>query len=394
MQEPTSQEELTRQRDRTESYLKADPNNKQLLTRAIELNLALSNPAGAEPHALAAVAAFPHDPMIVCLQAHVFAAQQRWSQAAPIYAGLLAQISDPDLAFSLATCQVWLGQHQAALDTMAPFERAPDLPAATVTLLVRAYHHVGKLDRAIELIEHNEARLATDPVFMAAASMAYIDSNKGADAVRMSAAALAHGERPIEALVVSATLCLENADADGALAQFQEALALNPQEGRIWNGLGMANLLKQDFATAEQQLERASELMPTHIATWNALGWCRLMSNRLPEADVAFARSLELDRNLSETHGSIALVAALRGDRSVAEAALQRAMRLNPQCVSGTVARMALDGQLGDIERFRATTLKATAGRKNLFGVEFSDIALRVLDAEKRRASNAAPPAD
>lgn len=387
MQEQTSQEELTRQRDRTESYLKVDPNNKQLLTRTIELNLALSNPAGAEPHARAAVAAFPYDPMIVCLQAHVFAAQHRWIEAAPIYAALLAQISDPDLAFSLASCQVWLGQHQAALDTMAPFEHAPDLPAASVTLLVRAYHHVGKLERAIEVVAQHEARLAADPVFLAAASMAYIDSNKGAEAVRMSKAALAHGERPIEALVVSATLCLENADADGALAQFQEALALNPHEGRIWNGLGMANLLKRDFAAAGQQLARAAELMPANIANWTSLGWCSVMRNQLGDADAAFARALDLDPEMSETHGSIALVAALRGKREEAEAALQRAMHLNPQCVTGTMACMALDGKLADMEHFRTTTLKATAGRKNLFGVDFSVVAERILDAETPRAS-------
>ncbi|NHZ42600.1 tetratricopeptide repeat protein [Massilia aquatica] len=388
MQQQTSQEDLTRQRDRTEEYLAADPTNKKLLTRAIELNLALSNPAGAEPHAAAAVAAFPQDPMIVCLQAHVFAAQQRWSDAAPIYAALLSQISDPDLAFSLATCQFWLGQHQAALDTMAPFERAPDLPAATVTLLVRANHHIGNTARAIELIEQHEARLSADPVFLAAASLAYADSNKGAEAIRLSEAALAHGARPLEALVVSATLCLEDADADGALALFQEALALNPQEGRIWNGLGMANLLKRDFPAAGQQLERAAELMPSNIANWTSLGWCRVMSNQPAKADAAFSRALELNPDMSETHGSIAFVAALRGERVAAEAALQRALRLNPQSVTGTMARMALDGKLSDLEQFRSTTLKATAGRTNLFGVDFKVVAERVLDV----ASPAAHP--
>ncbi|MDQ1831688.1 hypothetical protein [Massilia scottii] len=388
MQQQTSQEELTRQRDRTEGYLKADPTNKQLLIRAIELNLALSNPAAAEPHALAAVAAFPHDPMIVCLQAHVFAAQHRWSDAAPIYAALLSKISDPDLAFSLATCQLWLGQHQAALETMAPFEHVPDLPAATVTLLIRACQHVGNSARAIALIEQHEARLGGDPVFLAAASLAYADSNHGAEAARLSTAALAHGVRPIEALVVSATLRLEEADADGALAQFQEALGLNPNEGRVWHGLGMANLLKRDFHTAGQQLERAAEVMPTDIATWTSLGWCRVMNKQLAEADAAFARALELDPGMSETHGSIALVAALRGSRADAEAALQRAMHLNPQCVTGAMARLALDGKMGDMEHFRGATLKATAGRKNLFGVDLRAVAERVLDAEAARASS------
>ena len=48
------------------------------------------------------------------------------------------------------------------------------------------------------------------------------------------------------------------------------------------------------------------------------------------------------------------------------------------------MARMALDGKLSDVELFRNTTLKATAGRKSLSGVDFSAVAERVLDAEIR----------
>ena len=96
--------EIRRECDRTESYLRFDPTNKLLLTRAIELNLALVNTDAALAHARAATAAHPDDIMLQCLLAHAHAARREWDLAAPIYASLIETRSEAGLAFSLANC--------------------------------------------------------------------------------------------------------------------------------------------------------------------------------------------------------------------------------------------------------------------------------------------------
>lgn len=372
-QQPT-QQELAQKRDRTEGYLRSDPKNKELLIRAVELNLALSNPTGAQGHAKAALALFPDDPFIGCLNAHVLSAQHKWDEAAPIYAALLKTISDPALAASLAHCQVWQGLHQEALATMAPFAQLPELPATTVTLMVRALCHVGKLDRATAMVQQHRGRLAAEPMFLAAASLAYLDAGDVAQAAAFSNAALALGERPIEALVVNATLSLAQGESAAAIEQFQQALAINPNEGRSWAGMGEANLLIRDYAAAKGQLERAVKLMPRHIGSRASLGWCHVFSQDLGAADEAFQQALAIDRNFAETHGSIAAVAAMRGERAAAEQGIERALRLDPACMSARFAQMVLGGQTADPDRFYALAMRVVGGRKNAFGVDLKDM--------------------
>lgn len=380
MQAPQpNQQELAEQRDRTEGYLRVDPKNKMLLTRAIELNLALSNADVALGHAKAAVALFPDDPMVVCLQAHVLTAQRKFADAGAIYARLLKSIKDADLAFSLANCQVWQGQHQAALDTMAPYQALPDLSAGAVTLIVRALHHVGKFDHAKELIEQHRERLAAEPAFLAASALVYLDTGDVEQAAVFSNAAMALGETPIEAIVVNATLSLAQGESDAAIEQFQQALAINPNEGRSWAGMGEANLLARDLDAAKSQLERATKLMPKHIGSWASLGWCHVFSKNLPAADKAFKKALEIDRNFAETHGSIATVDAMKGEREAAEQGIERALRLDPQCMSARMAQMVLGGQAADPERFYALAMRVVGGRKNAFGTEIKDMVDRQL---------------
>jgi tetratricopeptide (TPR) repeat protein len=375
--------DLAQLRDRTEGYLRSDPKNRELLIRATELNLALSSTDTAQGHVSAALALFPNDPRIQALQAHTLSAQHKWSEAAAIYSALLAKIRDAGLAHSLAHCQQMGGDHQAAFDTLWPFSAAAELPAASIIVLVRALHHIGKLEQARILIEQNAARLSQDAAFLGAASLVYFDSGDGDKATAMSQAALALGGRSMEALVVDASVALVNADADHALAAFNEALTINPGDGRSWGGAGEAHMLLQDFPAARTRLEKAVKIMPGHVGSWHALGWCYLLSQQATLAEKAFEHALDIDRNFAETHGSLAVVAAVKGERQRAEDAIQKALRLDPASLSARLAQMILDGRMGDADTFKATALRLIAGRKNTFGVPLADM------VEKRLQDNA-----
>jgi tetratricopeptide (TPR) repeat protein len=372
-----TQLDLSQRLNQAEGYLKVDPGNTDLLAMAIDLSLAVGDVERAQRHARAACERYPADPFFIYRRGHVLVAQANWGEAEPLFAGLLGGHQNVNVAYSLADCQVRLGRHQDAFDTMAPYRADPALPPEAATLLVRALHHLGDFDAADALIREQRERLAGHPVFLAAASLLYLDHGDVAQATALSEAALAAGGRPLEALVVSATLALGNTDADTAIARFNEVLSLNPKEGRSWSGLGLASLLRRDLGGASVQLEQAVKYMPKHIGSWHALGWCRLFNNDLAGAELAFQSALALDRNFGESHGAVAVEAALRGERAAAEAAIERALRLDPQGLSARYAQMVLSGQLSDPERFKAIAMRLLGGRKTLSGEDMASVVKR-----------------
>jgi Flp pilus assembly protein TadD len=181
----------------------------------------------------------------------------------------------------------------------------------------------------------------------------------------LSSAALASGARPLEALVVAGSLALGRDDAATAAALLKEALAISPDDGRSWAGLGMASLLNGDTAQAKEQLERAAANLPTHIGTLHALGWCQIVRGELGGAQQTFRNALALDRNFGESHGGLAVAHALQGNRSEAEEGVQRALRLDPEGLSARYAEMVLSGVANDPARFRKLAIRLVSNRSS-----------------------------
>jgi Tfp pilus assembly protein PilF len=82
--------------------------------------------------------------------------------------------------------------------------------------------------------------------------------------------------------------------------------------------------------------------MPSHIGSWHALAWCQMLRKDFAAAEASFSRSLELDRNFSESHGGLAVLAAMRGDDASAKPLIERALRLDGQSFSGRYAQSLL----------------------------------------------------
>jgi tetratricopeptide (TPR) repeat protein len=167
----------------------------------------------------------------------VHIARHQWPQAATLFEALLKRHADINLAYNLAYAYQWQGRHADAYQVMAAYSEAPELTPAMVTLLVRTLHHLGEGERAIALAHAQMARCQGDPVFLAAASLAMLDSGDLAEAERLSATALAlgaqqgQGRLPLEALVVGGSVALGRAEGAAATAYFQQVLEQNPREG-------------------------------------------------------------------------------------------------------------------------------------------------------------------
>ena len=117
---------------------------------------------------------------------------------------------------------------------------------------------------------------------------------------------------------------------------WQRALALNPDNPRIYSNLGMAYQLERRYDNASQWLEKAIALAPNSEVYWGNLAYARLfdpnLASRAPEA---FQRAINLgeravlsnprDANL---HARLAEYWAALGERNKSLSAIARAEAL------------------------------------------------------------------
>lgn len=366
--EPVSPADAADRLPRIEGYLSSDPRNLDLLATVIDLSMIVGDVPRALRHVDDALTHYPDDVFFLARKGTVLMAQQEWQSAADFLKRAVYRHRDIGLAHNLAYCYTWLGKHREAFDILVGYGEEGPLPPHVVALLLRALHHLGEFDKALVLIEAEMPVCHADPAFLGAASMVYFDLGNVEESVRLSNLALAYGVQPLEALVVSASLALGRADVDSAVETFNEVLAKYPTEGRSWSGLGLASMLKRDFPAAEKLLNQAVSYMPSHVGTLHALGWCKILMNDLVGARTVFFKALDLDRNFGDSHGGLAVVQALCDERDASEESIKRASGLDRNSLSARFARMILDGQVRDAEKFRVLVPRLLASYKGPFG--------------------------
>lgn len=362
---------------RTEQYLLSDPGNRNLLATVIDQCLELGHLDAAAGHAEAALLRFPEDVFFQSRLGNVFTAQQRWDDAASIFAPLLITHANIHIAYNLAYCYFWLARYAEATEVLMPYGSATDIWPDAVTLLLRVLHHTARLEEAAALVVAHEAACRDDPRFLSVASLVYMDMGDAVQAERLCVNALAGSAQPLEALMVSASMALARLDAGLAVERFEQVLARHPQEGRSWAGLGMSSLLNNNLSAARMQLEQAVKYLPTHIGSWHLLGWSKLFEHDLVGARQVFEHALELDRNFAESHGALAVVQARQGDRVQAMKSIERALGLDRHGLSSRYAQMILAGETVDPQAFRALALKLLASQGGLFGEDLGQVVQR-----------------
>jgi len=358
---------------RIEKHLKLDPRNPHLLADAIDLSLALGKIDTARKYANTALMLMPGDSFTAYRHGNVLIAEEKLDEATSLFEALRARVPDPAVAFNLAFVYFRRSKYEQARSVLDPIVASGEAAPQAVTLYLRTQHHLREINQAVEVAQRHAARCAGDADFLAVASLLCFDGDQLLLAQRFSDAALASGQRPLEAVVVAASLALARDDGAAAAKLFQEALAAAPTDGRSWSGLGMASLLRGDLDAAAEQLARAVAFMPGHIGSWHALGWCRILRRELVAARDCFEKALALDRNFGETHGGLAVVHALEGHVREAEEEAKVAMRLDPQGLSARYAQMVLSGDAADPEKFKRLAMRILSNRAGPLGTSLKD---------------------
>jgi Tfp pilus assembly protein PilF len=92
--------------------------------------------------------------------------------------------------------------------------------------------------------------------------------------------------------------------------------------------MGLTAMFSLNLDRALENLQRAVRHMPEHIGTWHSLAWCQILKRDFAAAQETFDRAMALDRNFGETHGELAVVHILQGKPEAADPEIKRALRL------------------------------------------------------------------
>lgn len=358
-----------------EQFADKDPSNPILLCDLLDELLA----EGRADDALARLRHAPADaqtlPGVRFREARCAMMRRDLAGAVGILQSLLQESPDaaPGIRHDLAYAQLGLGLPDEAWQTLAAVDVAGDDGVAIALLKARILQWQSRYGAALEILApvSSGARMAEVHGLRA---LLLLDLGEAGQAAAEATQALAVDPEQHEAGLVAGTVALWARDIERSTATFQNVLAHHPDSGRALLGLGENLMLCGDIPAARSVLDRASVAMADHIGTWHALAWCQLLEGDLAGARHDFDKAFALDRTFGETHGGLALVHALRGERKEAEESIKRAMRLDPAGLSARYAKSVLlldEGRPDEARRIVDDLLARPAGHAMQVSMDF-----------------------
>ncbi len=122
----------------------------------------------------------------------------------------------------------------------------------------------------------------------------------------------------------------EQGRIDEAIANFRQALQLQPTLAEAHNNLGNALQTQGQSRLAIKHLREAVRLKPDYPEAWNNLGIILSRRRKLAEAAQAFQHAIELRPGYAQAHCGYGLTLLDRGNPAEAEATFRRALTLDP----------------------------------------------------------------
>jgi tetratricopeptide (TPR) repeat protein len=136
----------------------------------------------------------------------------------------------------------------------------------------------------------------------------------------------------------------KNGELDGAIADFERAMQLNPKDDAPYYNRAQARRLKNDTAGAIADYTRAIELGSTNPAAYNNRGNTRAENNDRDGAIADYTRAIELKPDYARAYYNRAVAKKDRGDANGAEGDFKRARELDPELSEESVADSSSTG--------------------------------------------------
>jgi tetratricopeptide (TPR) repeat protein len=118
---------------------------------------------------------------------------------------------------------------------------------------------------------------------------------------------------------------------DGAIAQYREAIRINPKCSNAYNSLGLALREKGEDDAAVASLQQAIQCDPINHHPYNNLGYISKDRGDLNEAIAYFQKALQIKPDYYYTHVGMGLAHWEKGELEEASASFREALRINPK---------------------------------------------------------------
>jgi len=123
---------------------------------------------------------------------------------------------------------------------------------------------------------------------------------------------------------------LRKGQLDDAVAQYQKALGIYPNQAKANNNLGVALFQKGQLDDAVAQFQKATEINPDYPEAHNNLGSALVQKGQLDEAISQFQKAVELNPDYPEAHSNLGNALIQKGQMDDAVANYQKALEINP----------------------------------------------------------------
>jgi tetratricopeptide (TPR) repeat protein len=365
-------------------FLEQDPSNVNLLGDAADLCLETNQLDRAHDLIQRGLAASSNAAQFRYRQSCLARARQDWKQAAELSQALLDEGgSDPAIHYNAGIALAMLGRYPEAKAHLLPLAHRSDTFANLPYYLVRTLHHLGELDEASKIAEAHMAAHADDGTMAGMLSTLCMDRDDMAGARRWSDLALQSNPDDVDALLTNGALALGDEDEVRAHGTFERVIAKQPANGRAWLGRAMANMLKFDIKMAHADFDKALVHMPTHIGTWHALAWCQILEDDLVGAKTSFDKALDLNHNFGETHGGLAVIAALQGRWEDSKRLTTVALKLDPRSFAGRFAQSLMLHHGGKTETAQELVRRMLTAQQSPGGGSLMDMLGRVINKQR-----------
>ena len=325
------------QLDRLLGFLASDPGNAALLSDAIEAALAVPALDTAQGLVVQLGELRPGS-----FEAGYFAAtlamiNKDFARAAELLGPLVGAGAPPNARFNLAWSKAMIGAKGEAIELLDP--ETTDQIASAAMLRTQLVHEAGDFDSAMQFGKAALERFPDDAGLNASMATLALDLED----VELARACAARGGDHPEALAATGVLEMQDGSSAQARATFDRSLAIREHNPRAWVGRGLTRLVEHDPAAAALDIDRGAQQFGDHIGSWIAAGWAHYLAGDLDAAVQRFERALAIDPNFAESHGSLAVIDAARGEGDSARRRMNTALRLDRQCFSAVLAKVMLD---------------------------------------------------
>lgn len=156
------------------------------------------------------------------------------------------------------------------------------------------------------------------------------------------------------------TLRLDNGDVDGAMADYNQAIAIDPKHANAYNGRGNAYQDKGDVDRAMADYNQAVAIDPKHANAYNGRGNAYQRKGDIDRAIADYDQAIALDPRLVRAYGNRGNAFQRKGDIERAIADYNQAIAIDPRLATAYNARGNAYRSKGELDRALADYNQAT----------------------------------